>query len=207
MAYDEFDQAIRERLRNFSPKYERLRQLRQLAEAQKEAYRRQYETDNADLLTELAQLEEEYKTTYEQVTLRIREVAMSSTRRQFMDGTVLVQQRVRVPAQYNRQALLEWAKPHPQLLTVPKKDTRWLSFLQEKAPELLIIDEAKAAQLAIETYEDGSKVYPNSPINPEPYITQPSEDTFSKVMTRMAIELKVDAQEADDDSAQLSHST
>lgn len=192
--YDDIDRRIREYLIEKVPDYLRLADLKKILDVQRFELERKFQEDNKTILDEIMKLETEIADLYKRFVddVQGRTTRSYGERKKYMDGIVVVQVRQR-PGEYDSKKLQAWAKTYPGVLTAPKKDDRWLKYLQEHKPELLVVDEAAAVKLATTRTEDGRPVYDDSPVPVVDYVTTPSEDTFRKVMTQLEIEYTVDA--------------
>lgn len=118
----------------------------------------------------------------------VNEQGLSTGRRAFIQGMVRVQKRLKTSGDYDPAALEAWAREH-QVLTVPKDPSEVVRHLIEEGQlNLLTPDTQAALKLALKVYDDGNLVFTDHPVGVEEYITVPSEETLTKVLSTLAIE-------------------
>lgn len=190
------EDALKSALKALVPKTLRRQFLKTRLDEARAVAERQFQLDHADDLAELADLEVEYLQGYRTFVDSVHQIAEMSDRSQlkFFEGTVRLQIRSR-PGEYDSAELLEWAKKYPQAYRPPKKGTEWLTFLQSTRLDLLVPDEKAAVEIATAKYESGQRIFPDAPVPVDTYLTEPSTDTFTKVLTDLLVELTVDARD------------
>lgn len=194
MPYDNVDQEIRSYLIEKVPAYLEYKKISEEMNVRRLEFERKFQEDNKADLDRMMKLRQEIDDLYDRFVADVQKRTTMSygERKRYMDGMVVLQIRQK-PGEYDQKKLVAWAVRYPGVLTAPKKDDRWLKYLQEHKPELLVVDESAAVKLATTRTEDGRPVYEDSPVPIVDYVTTPSEETFRKVMTQLEVEYIVDA--------------
>jgi hypothetical protein len=202
------DITMRDTLLGLTAQWQEYKQIIFDIESGREAAVRSFDEANAEALARAAVLKELFDRVYTRLISYTQDEAIATDRRTFVSGIVRVQKRRRAGA-YDPTALEQWvrAKKFNRLLTFPDGKTPesearrkvLLREMRDKRAAYLDVDTKEAIKAAIETYDDGGLIHPDSPVPVEEYITEVSWKSFEKTMDTLAVEADFDAQGLEDE--------
>jgi DNA repair exonuclease SbcCD ATPase subunit len=196
------DQGLRESLKAWSSDWEELQSITKALEEARKAWEQQFLKAHEALISREAEL----KAFFEQLHAKLQDTAEAivwqEDRRAIMGGLLKVQVRKR-PIEYDPEVLVSWARQYPQTFGLPKDKEKMkmlLDVLRLQHSNMLDVDLREAEKLATMVGDDGQKVFEDSPLELEEYVTRISPDMFSKIMTILATENDFDIRRQSDGS-------